>query len=766
MIDPIKFDAIPESPEPAARLIADATAEMPVKRQPRGQVTSMQVDAAEDRLDIDLTALIRIVYKRRWMAMSVFVVIVAVVTVRTFTAVPVFQASARLLIEAENPNVVAYKEVIDEQRANADYYQTQYSILKSRALARKTMEQLHLFQSPVFRSTAQVSRAANAAQWVEWLFGRQLQASTASLAPGADETSAESRAIDAFLGNLTVVPVRTSRLVDLEYSLPDSALATQIVNTLSRAYIDQNLEYKFTASQEASAWLQDRLKEYRAKVETAELALQKYRETNDAISLEDRQNITVQKLSDLNAAVTRAKMNRIEKESLYNQLRTSQGNPTQINTFPAILSNSFVQQLKGQLADFQRQRAQLADRFGDQHPEMIKVNSAISDTQIKLDAEIRKVVQSVKSEFDSALAEEQSLSAVLDQQKSEALSMNRKGIEYSVLSREVDSSKQIYNSLMQRAKETGVSGELRTSNIRVVDAAEQPQSPVSPNKRMNLLAAIFSGGLLGIGLAFAFDYMDNRIKTPDEIKTHLGLPYLGLLPLTAAHADGNYTRLDQAAPVNFSEALRVLRTNVLFACATDGGQTVLVTSTGPGEGKSLVTSNLAIALAQTGQRVLLIDADLRKPKIHTVFGLQQEPGLSNILVGNSKASETVKSSLPGLWLLPSGRIPPNPSELLSSQRFRDFLVSLRTHFDWVIIDSPPVMAVADASVIASLTTGVLFVIGSEMTSRHAARHAVEQVESSHGHFLGAVLNRVDLDHNAYYYSQYYRREYTAYYAKN
>jgi len=263
---------------------------------------------------------------------------------------------------------------------------------------------------------------------------------------------------------------------------------------------------------------------------------------------------------------------------------------------------------------------------------------------------------------------------------------------------------------------------------------------------------------------FFFEYLDSRIKTPDEIKMHLGLPHLGLLPALGRKAEEAYPLLNNGVPPNFSEAFRGIRTNVLFSSAQEGSRSIVVTSTAPGEGKSMVASNLAISLAQAGQRVLLIDADMRKPKSQDIFGIAQEPGLSNVLVGNAKASESVrKSMVSGLWVLPAGRIPPNPAELLGSARFRDFVTSLKDHFDWVIVDSPPVMAVTDASLIAHLASGVVFVVGSEMTSRHAAKRALDQLEHANAKFVGAVLNRVDLKHNAYYYSQYYRREYTAYY---
>jgi len=343
--------------------------------------------------------------------------------------------------------------------------------------------------------------------------------------------------------------------------------------------------------------------------------------------------------------------------------------------------------------------------------------------------------------------------------------MNRKGIEYSVLERDVQSTKQIYESLLQRAKETGVSGELKASNIRVIDPAERPHVPVSPNKTLNLSIALVGGLMLGIGLGFFFEYFDSRIKSPEEISAHLGLVSLGMVPALSEKAlNGREGLITQGVPANFAESIRAIRTNVLFSSAEEGSRSLAVTSSGPGEGKTLMASNLAIALAQTGQRVLIIDADMRRPRVHSVFGTPQEPGLSNVMVGNARASDSVrKSGIGGLWVLPSGRVPPNPAELLGSERFKEFVRGLGKHFDWVIVDTPPVLAVTDATVVGNVVSGVMFVVGAEATSRHNAREAVQQLSRTRARFVGAVLNRVQLERNAYYYSQYYRKEYTTYY---
>jgi capsular exopolysaccharide synthesis family protein len=540
-------------------------------------------------------------------------------------------------------------------------------------------------------------------------------------------------------------------------------MAAKIANALGDAYIRQNVEFTSTTTKEASTFLTEQLAQQREKLEASEQALQAYRERTDSVSLEERQNVVVQRLADLNAAVTRANTARIQKESAYNQVKIALENPAAIDTVPLILSNPFVQQQKTELATLQRQRAQLSEKLGPNHPDMIKVGVAIDNAQARIQAEVAQIVQSMRSDYEAAMAEERSLTAALNRQKAEAQVLSRTGIEYGVLQRDNDANRQMFEALLKRTQETGISEELKAGNIRVIDEAETPRSPVSPSTFNNLLIALLGGLALAVGLAFAFEYGDDRIKNPDELKKSLGLPFLGMVP---ALFDKTITTplITGGAPSLFSESFRSIRTNVLFSSADEGPRLVVVTSSAPGEGKTAVSTNLSLALAQAGHRVLLIDADMRKPRVHEVFSHPLGPGLSNLLVGDKQVSEAIhESPQQGLWLMPAGTYPPNPAELLGSKKFRDLTVFLQQYFDWVIIDTPPVMAVTDASIAANLAHGVLFVVGAEMTSRRVAQRAVEQLEMSQAKFLGAVLNRVDLEHNAYYYSRYYRPEYGAYY---
>ncbi|HEY3383856.1 MAG TPA: polysaccharide biosynthesis tyrosine autokinase [Vicinamibacterales bacterium] len=731
--------------------------------------------------EVHLLDYVRVLYKRRFAAITAFLVVVVSVVVYTFTQTPIYSAHVQLLIEPENPNVISFKEVIEQDKSSTDYYQTQYKILQSRALAKRTIEAVGLWNHPDFAGKDKGAVGSSLLTSVGLGGPEKKEAGPqADSTPGggpkpanvatanvpivaSDETPGQSRVIEAFLKHITVSPIRNSRLVDVTFESTDAQLAARAANAMARSYIEQNLEYRFLSSKEASDWLGQRLGEQRKQVESSEQALQRYKEQTDAVSLEDKQNIVVQTLAELNAAVTKARTERLQKEALYNQIQSIQHDRAAIDTFPAILSNTFIQQMKGQLAELQRQQASLGEKYGEKHPEMIRVKSAIEQTDAKLQGEIGKVVASMKNEYLAAQSQEQRLVAALERQKSEAMALSRKGIDYGVLQRDANTNRQMFDSLLQRAKETGVSAELKTSNIRVVDAAEVPARPTRPNKTLNLLLAVFGGGLCAAGLAFFFEYIDNRVKNPDEIKNYLGLPFLGLVP-RLSDKDSKDVLIHTGAPTSFSEAFRNIRTNVLFSSADEGGRSIVVTSTGPGEGKTMIAGNLAVALAQAGQRVILVDADMRKPKVHTIFKETQAPGLSNVLVGNAKASEAVrKTPVQNLWLLVAGVTPPNPAELLGSHRFRDFLTTLQEHFDWVIVDTPPVMAVTDASVVGHTASGVLFVIACEQTSKYTASAALEQLEAAKARFLGGVLNKVDVERHSYYYSHYYRRDYGQYY---
>jgi capsular exopolysaccharide synthesis family protein len=710
------------------------------------------------------------VYRWRWIALTTFVVVLMYTALRTFTAMPVYEATTQLLIRTDERNVLTFEDVVKQDRAGYNYAETQYRLLRSRALARRTISALGMWhQPPIGSPAATVSPrpSSGVGDAVHSTIRSDIQTRRPEThdfdTAAADENEDESAAIDRLLAGLTIAPIRNSHLVDVKYRSPDPRLAARVVSELVRQYIAQADDERAKLSQDASGWLTKQLATQRQQLEKSELALQRYRERNDAITLENPQNIVVQKLADLNAAVTKAKMERIEKESQYTQLlniRTAGGD---LDSFPAILANSYIQQLKSDLSERQAEHQQLRQRFGEKHPAMVKLAAAVESATAKLEAEVDKVVQAVRNEFLAAQSQEQSITEALNSQKTTALAQNRKEIEYGVLQREVATNRQIYEGLLQRAKEAGISGELQVAHARIVDEAEIPRAPVLPRHGRDLMFGLAIAIVLALGVALLLEHLDNRIKTPDEIAAQLNLPVLGLVPRLAKGQVTGAPLINNGVPAKFAEAFKAVRTNVQFSSAHAGSRTLVIASTGPGEGKTLVSTNLAIALAQMDQRVILIDADMRRPTAHQLLGEPQEPGLSNVLVGDAEASSAVRrSTIPGLWLLPAGRIPPHPAELLASSRFTVFLSTLSEKFDWVILDSPPVMAVTDASVMAHSASGVIFVVGSEMVERGAARTAIRQLLAAEGKLVGAVLNRVNLDGDRYYYADYYRREYDTY----
>jgi polysaccharide biosynthesis transport protein len=719
----------------------------------------------------------RVVYKRRWIALPACLLVFSGMTFNSMRETPMYRSQVQLLIEKDAPTVATLDQMFQSQDGwyNDEFYQTQHRILQSRSLARKTLDAMHLLDAPrLGKGPEQHGRVSisgflwgvvdSTVALAKRPFTKEQPAPVAQVEPPlAGENGAQSARISQFLAGLTIAPVRNTRLVEIRYSSTDPVFAADAANAIAAAYIQQNMDFKLNTSKEATGFLADRLKEQKNAVEASERALQEFKEKNGAVSIADgSSSISIQRLTDLNAALIKAKTERINKEALYNQLQSMQSAGT-IDTFPAVLANEYIQGLKSNLGQLQREHAQLSERYGENHPKLSESKMALQTAGAKLTSEIAKVVQGVHSEYRSALAQEQSLQGALNAQKGEALSQNKMGVTYSVLQREADSNRQIYDSLLQQTKETGISGERRATNVRVVDPAEVPRVPISPNLRADMTFAVVAGLVLAIGLAFGFEYLDNRIKTPQELKAHLGIPFLGMVPTVSTEREPN-PLLDNGVPPNFAEAFKSVRTNVLFSSAEEGLRSIVITSAGPGEGKSLVASNLAVALAQAGQRVLLIDADMRRPRVHEIFGGEQEPGLSNVLSGNAKTSEAVrKSKTSGLWLLPAGHIPPNPAELLGSRRYTDFIASLSAHFDWVLLDSPPVMVVADSSIVANQSSGVVFVVRADHTSRHSVRAAVEQLEAANAHLIGSVLNSVDLVRNPYYYSAYYRKEYSRYY---
>jgi succinoglycan biosynthesis transport protein ExoP len=492
-----------------------------------------------------------------------------------------------------------------------------------------------------------------------------------------------------------------------------------------------------------------------------------YKKEFDAISLDGpASNIVASALTDAQAQLTKASNDRRLKEQLWRQVEKVDPTSETADSVPAIGDNTAVVTARGQLRTLEAKRKSMSDAaMGEGHPQMKAITLDIENARTLVVAERKKVREAARLEWIGAVNLEKSFAGALGAAKSSTSRLDEKSLQYRILDEQAKTARESYQDFLKRKKDLEIISASQANNARVMDPAEPNRAPISPNSRKDLLTAILAGLTLALSLAFGIEYLDDSVKTPEDVTQRLRLPMLGLVP----KIKGDHVPvLTETVPHDFGEAFRSLRTSLVFTNGTDGKRMIAVTSTQPLEGKTTTACNLAVALALGGSRVLLIDADMRRPGLHKTLGLQNELGLSHLLTGQSRVREVVQRTAdPNLFAITAGRTPPNPSELLSSERMTQMLANLSMGpFDWVVVDTPPVLAVTDAVIVAQKVAGVVFVIGSEMTRRVHAERALETLQSGRARSIGVVLNRVDFNRNKYYYSRYYGYQYKSYYGPN
>jgi len=718
--------------------------------------------------DVHLLDRLAVLYRYRRICVTTFVLVTAALTIQGYSTTQMFQAQGRLLIEDERSTAVPglQNDANTYYEDPEPYYQTQYKILKGRDLTRRVVRKLHLENVTEFngKKPAPPSASSLLQDLKTKVMSVVRPAPEPAEPPKVDETADESGLVSGFISRVNVEPVRGSHLVDVTFLSEDPKFSAVAVNALLDEYVSQNLELKLQSTQGMLDWLDKELENQQRRVQDSERALAEYREKENALSLDDKQNIIVSRLNQLNDAVTRARTERVQKESLYNQVKAISTGTTP-DAIPAIATNAAVANAKAKLIELQREKAKLLERYAEKHPQVINVNAALQDAQRQVDFEIARAVQSVKNEYETAVLQEQTLARNLEGAKTEAQDLNRKGIGYGVMEREAKSNREVYQSLLTREKELRVSANSRTNNVRVVDRAETPRGPVSASGRRTVMMSMFIGLVLAVGVALGLDYMNDTIKTPEDVTRRLRLPFLGLVP--AVRGDKHPLLASSQVPHDFGESFRSLRTSLLSKYQGDATKILVVTSAQPLEGKTTTAANIAMALAYGGARVLLIDADMRRPGLHRPLRLTNERGLSQVLTGQARVRDVIQRTVdPNLLAITAGRSPLNPSELLSSERMKTLLTNLaHGPFNWIIIDTPPVLAVTDAVILAPLVSGVTFVVGAEMTRRRLAERAIETVMQAHPKFAAVVLNKVNFAKNKYYYSRYYGHQYKNYYAE-
>ena len=712
---------------------------------------AMQLQSEPEGETLDLVEYWRSISKRKWSILGLVLLVCLITTLAVYSMRPTFRATATVLIEQGKSKVVSIEEVYNSMGGNREYYQTQVEILKSRELTRKVVEKLKLTTHPDFDPRQQESGVRDYLSPSAWLGDK--------IPPTEDDIL--KSVISRVSANLQVQPVRNSQLVHISFTTYDKALSAKVPNTLAETFIESDLDSRVAMTQKAGSWLTERMSDLRVKLDASEKSLQEYRERErivdvKGVAMSGASKALEQATTDLVSVRTK----RAEAESLFNQVKAArQGRAGGYESIPAVLKHPTVQKLKELEAEAERKLADASKRYGPEHPRMLQANAELASARDNVKRQIESVVAGVEKEYDVARSNEQALERALGQSKSEIQGINRKEFQLGVLEREAQGNKQLYDMFVTRFKETNVAGDLQSTVARVVDPANVPNIAYAPKKTQIVGIAAAVALLIGIMLSLLLDRISNTINTASDIESKLGVPMLGYLQKMAG--SGKKSVHSELAFLNdsqslFSESIRTIRTSILMSALDSPKKVIVITSTVPSEGKTTVSFNLACALAQVKKSVLLVDADMRRPKIGHLIGREKRsPGLSNMVSGTAPISDCiVKHEQGGFHVLTAGFIPPNPLELLSSAKFADVMEKLKEAFDVVLIDSPPVGLVSDAFVLTQLANEVIYVVKADSTPYQMARAGLKRLALASAPILGVVLNQLDLERAEKYYGEY------------
>ena len=741
-----------DRPKESQNLVPFEPIPAPVLNPP---VINLRPERPEPPLDdeVPLRIFWRTLRKRAWKVAFCFAVVFATTLIGTLKQTPVYEAAALVEITKENPNILSFKEVLNLDASSDEYLETQYRVLKSRTLAEKVVRELKLSQHAdwnrkrMFLDLWRVDPPAEALA--------AIQRNPHQVDP---DNLAYRNTVESFLKDLEVRPVRRSNLVEVAFNSSDPRLAATVTNALASSYIDRNLEVKFEATQKASEWLRGQLVSLKGRLEQAEEKLQSYARRNEIVFLDEKQMASNEKLRQLESEYTKAQAERIQAEALYRSVLAGQLDA------PGILENKLVQDLTTNLNELTREFAQLSQLFKPDYPRAQQVKRQIETVQKNLDAAKRTLVANKEHVYNAAVRREQMLEAALKDQRKVVAEIAERSIQYNILKREVDTSRQLYDGLLNRMKEAEVSAGLKASNIRIVDPAQVPKRPVRPKTGLNLFLGLLVGLGLGIGYAFLEEHLDTSVKNPDDVERMLRLATLGVIPAFSS---------DETAPAllktvsdtksHLAEAYRSLRTSILLS-TNPCPRVLLTTSALPKEGKTTTTINLALTLASLGSRVVVVDCDMRRPTCHKLLRVRPPLGVIHYLTSQASLDNVITEvpGIPNLYLIPCGPIQPNPTELISQPLAASMFRFLRERFDFVLLDSPPAMGVTDSRILATLADAVILVVRSHATAKQLVRRTQEDFRQIGARVIGVVLNGADIhstDYNYYGYYSYYKSYY-------
>lgn len=723
----------------------------------------------------------RIIFKFRFLTLGAVALCLVLSALYAFTATPLYTAQAKIRISTYEPvlSTTKIEDLLQAKSKESNYLETQIEEIKSFSLADEVL------QDSAIRSSFEQKSS-------EGLFSRLFGGSH----DVAGETAPEQSELDALTGyrapiglirsyltTIQVKPVRRTSLVVIEATTKNSALSALVANKHALSYIDWIRSNRIAQQSRGLQFLRGQADELREKVADLEREMADYAEANSIVALNKDENITAQKMSQLNKLLTDATARRIELENMHREAENSLKSPS------AGYDDQSLQVMRSELAKLEGEYQQLSSKFTSSYPRMQQLRSQIDSVKSSISAQRAQIVTGLKGKAVAAAEEEKSLKEELEQQKSRAFELSKKEVQYNILNRELTTSRELLENVLKQIKETALAVESNASNVSIVDYASVPKAASHPRKSLILLLGLVAGVGVGLMLAFLMSYLDNTIRTPEEVTSILRLPSLGVVPSfeldrsgTAASGTDLPPRRGRSSkeiipvgpagslPVVYvqapkslaSEAYRTIRTGLLLSRAGEPPRTILVSSAQSSEGKTTSSINLAASLASAGGSVVLIDADLRRPSIYKHLNLDASlPGLVDVITGQRTLDEvSLREVMKRITIIPSGRIPPNPAELLGSLEMASIIDELSARFDYVIIDSPPVLPVTDSVILSRYVDGVVLVVKGGATPKRVVTDARNRLKSVGATLLGVILNDVDIAGGDYYY---YNRYYHSYY---
>jgi succinoglycan biosynthesis transport protein ExoP len=755
---------------------------------------------------IDLWVYWRLVRKHLRLIAAVVAGTVFITLVHLLTTTPIYTAETTLMILPKAPTGIDPAEALLEIEASydgSDYFKTQSEILKSRTLAASVVRNLGLNRRAPLMGSGQAglfsSMIGNLRQRLHDLV---TSPPPSTKAPHTGLLGVSADQIDGYLGGLNIRTIPSTSLVKIDYSSPDPLLAARIANAHAQAFIDRGIEMHSQASRDAEKFLSSKLVELKEQLEKSEVALNDYRRAKGIIpglmSLDGKDAVVIDRLTDLSKDLTKAQVERIGLESQIQLIRSHH-----YDSLPVVMNDKQVQVMQGELNQLAAQDASISEQFTAAYPPLAQLRAKESALKGRLNQEIQNSIKGVESSYQEALEKEHELDAEMQHQRALTMSLNDAAVQYAILQRDVDTYRQLYNAVLKRMKDVGVEAEAQTSNVSIVDKATAPRIPSYPRKMRDLIVSGILGLFGAVGLAFLLDHLDNTLKDPEEAERYLRLPNIGIIPefsrltsssygpkgyaadkalnaelvtdgdtsnaLTNGSSGSNGIIRRNAVPISelvtehgsysaLGEAYRNLRTALLLSRAGAPPRVTLVTSAIAGEGKTVTAVNTAAMLAQTGASVLLIDADMRRPRCHHVLELDNNLGLAEVLTGIRDLHDLIRpSAVSNLFFLSSGSVPPNATELVGSSKMHEVMIQLQEIYDYIVIDSPPVMPVSDALLLSTIVDGVLLVTNASRTPKQQVRAARARLEYARAKIFGTVLNRIKIHHSEYQY--YYHQGY-------